>query len=121
MSDKIYDFNRICDDVKQLNTEIRFVGVINEGGRLVAGGMKKDVIPLEGEREDEILYMELALRVKMRKEFDNQLGPVNFAMSSRVSALAISFPIGDDTLYVVSEPSIDYSKLVDTILKIIRK
>ncbi|MCH7647805.1 MAG: hypothetical protein IIA83_04270, partial [Thaumarchaeota archaeon] len=56
MSDKIYDFNRICDDVKQLDTEIRFVGVINERGRLVAGGMKKDVMPLEGEREDKILY-----------------------------------------------------------------
>lgn len=27
--------------------------------------------------------MELALRVKMRKEFDKQLGPVNFAIALR--------------------------------------
>ncbi len=34
--------------------------------------------------------MELALRIKMRKEFDKQLGSVNFAMASREKSLTIS-------------------------------
>jgi len=121
LSDKIYDFDQICDKVKQLDAKIRFAGVINERGRLVSGGLKDGVEPLETERDDEMLYMELALRVKMRREFDKQLGSVNFALAQRAKALAMSFPLDNDTLYVVAESSIDYSKLPDAVLKIIRK
>jgi len=102
-----------------MDPKIRFVGVINERGRLVAGGMKENVVPLENEKDDEMLYMELALRVKMRKEFDKQLGHVNFALASRERALAMSFLINDDILYVVLEPDADYGALPKKILKII--
>ncbi len=119
MSDKIYDYTKICDSIMSVDPKIRFVGVINERGRLVAGGMKNNVKPLESEKDDEMIFMELALRVKMRKEFDKQLGPVNFAMASRERALAISAIINDDILYVVSEPDTDYSSLPKKILEII--
>ena len=119
MSAKIYDYTKICDAVLSVDPKIRFAGVINERGRLVAGGMKENVEPLENEKDDEMLFMELALRVKMRKEFDKQLGCVNFAMASRERALAISVPINDDTLYVVSEPDTDYGSLPKRILDIV--
>lgn len=102
-----------------LDPKIRFAGVVNERGRLVAGGMKENVEPLESEKDDEMIFMELALRVKMRKEFDKQLGKVNFAMASRERALAISFLLGEDILYVVSEPDANYGLLPEKILKII--
>lgn len=114
------DYAKICKDVLALDPKIRFAGVINERGRLVAGGMKENVEPLENQKDDEMLFMELALRVKMRKEFDKQLGPVNFALASRERALAISFVLNKDILYVVSEPDSDYGILPKAILKIIR-
>jgi hypothetical protein len=89
------------------DNQIRFAGVINDRGRLVAGGMRENVEPLESEKDDEMIFMELALRVKMRKEFDRQLGQVNFAMAS------------EDILYVVSEPDADYGLLPKKILKLI--
>lgn len=119
LSSKIFDYTKICKTVLSLDPKIRFAGVINERGRLVAGGMKENVTPLENEKDDEMIYMELALRVKMRKEFDKQLGRVNFALASRERALAISFLINDDILYVVSEPDADYGSLPKKILEII--
>jgi len=119
MSGKIYDYAQVCDSVLKIDSKIRFVGVINERGRLVAGGMKENVEPLESEKDDEMIFMELALRVKMRKEFDKQLGCVNFAMASRERALAISVPLGEDILYIVSEPDSDYAILPKKILEII--
>ena len=119
MPAKIYDYSKICNLVFSIDPKIRFVGVINERGRLVAGGMKENVEPLESEKDDEMIFMELALRVKMRKEFDKQLGPVNFAMASRQRALAISVIINDDILYVVSEPDSDYGSLPKKIIEII--
>lgn len=52
--------------------------------------------------------MELALRTKMRKEFNKQLGHVNFAMASREESLEISVPIQDNVLYVIAKHSTDY-------------
>ena len=119
MSGKIFDYTKICDSIMAIDPQIRFAGVINERGRLVAGGMKEKVEPHESQKDDEMIFMELALRVKMRKEFDKQLGPVNFAMASRERALAMSFLLGEDILYVVSEPDSDYGLLPKEILKII--
>ncbi|MEK0339848.1 MAG: DUF6659 family protein [Nitrosopumilus sp.] len=119
MSAKIYDYAKICNSILSIDPKIRFVGVINERGRLVAGGMRDNVEPLENEKDDETIFMELALRVKMRKEFDKQLGSVNFALASRERALAISVIINDDILYVVSEPDADYGVLPKKILEII--
>ena len=119
LSAKIYDYSKICESVMGIDPKIRFAGVINERGRLIAGGMKENVEALESEKDDEMIFMELALRVKMRKEFDKQLGPVNFAMASRERALAISVIINDDILYVVAEPDADYGILPKKIIKII--
>tara|TARA_B100000959_G_scaffold145971_1_gene153274 strand:+ start:13864 stop:14241 length:378 start_codon:yes stop_codon:yes gene_type:complete len=121
MSGKIYDYPQICASVMQIDSKIRFAGVINERGRLVGGGMRENVEPLENEKDDEMIFMELALRVKMRKEFDKQLGNVNFAMALRERALAISVPLGEDILYVVSEPDADYGTLPKKILEIINQ
>ncbi len=120
MENRIFDYHKICDKVKKLDSKIRFVGVINERGRLVAGGMKEGVEPLENERDDEMLFMELALRVRMRKEFDKQLGKVKFALAVRERALAISFQIKEDVLYVVAEPDAEFGRLASEILDVIR-
>ena len=117
---KILDYNKICEAVKKLDSKIRFAGVINPKGRIVAGGMKDELEPLESKKDDEMLFMELALRVRMRKEFDKQLGKVKFSMSLRDKALAMSFPIGvEDTLYVYAEPSADFGRLPNKIIKLI--
>ncbi len=119
MSDKIYDYTKICNSILGIDSKIRFAGVINERGHLVAGGMKENTEPLESEKDDEMIFMELALRVKMRREFDTQLGPVNFAMASRERILAISVLINDDIVYVVAEPDADYGTLPKKILNIV--
>ena len=111
----------MCDAIKLIDPKIRFAGVINERGRLVAGGMKENVEPLESEKDDEMIFMELALRVKMRKEFDKQLGRVNFALASRERAIAMSFLLNEDILYVVAEPDADYGSLPKKILEIITR
>ena len=74
------DKDELCKQVLELDSRIRFAGLINENGRLVAGGMKPGFSSLEDSRDDEMLYMELVLRAKMRKEFDKAFGPVKFAM-----------------------------------------
>ena len=113
------DYNTICEEIK-INKKIRFAGIINEWGKL-ARGMKEGTEPLESTKDDEMIFMELALRVKMRKEFDKQFGPVNFTMALREKGLAMSFPIKhNDILYVFAEPDSNYAEFPSKIIKIIQ-
>ena len=119
--ENILQYEKLCEMVKEMDSKIRFAGVINERGKLVAGGMKKNITPLESEKDDEMLFMELALRVRMRREFDRQLGKVTFALALREKALAMSFPLNDETLYVYAEKDVDYRELPKKILHSIKK
>jgi hypothetical protein len=111
-------FDQKCKGLLQ-EEEIRFAGFINSMGRLVAGGFKEGITPIEDEAERQKMYMELALRVSMRKDFDYSLGPVKYAASRRAKAVVMSFPINSNVLLVSAEPTVDIDKLANRIMKII--
>lgn len=111
----------LCNSVKKLDPSIRFVGLINDKGHLDAGGMTEGKKTLEDTKKDEMLYMELALRVRMRQEFDSELGPVRFAMSYRDRVIVMSFPMGKEILLVSAEKDMNFFKFPFETLKIIEK
>ena len=113
------DFEAMCKKVMDLDSRIRFVGMVNNQGRLIAGGMKEGKKTLEDTKDDEMLFMELVLRTKMRKEFDKQLGAVKFAMSYRERAVVMSFPIDEHVMLVSAEREVDFAKIPFKILKIL--
>lgn len=117
----IMDKETMCETIRKLDPKIRFVGLINDKGHLIAGGMAQGKKALEDTKKDEMLYMELALRVKMRQEFDEELGPVRFAMSYRDKVLVMSFPIGKEVLLVSAEKDLDFSKFPFSALNIIKE
>ena len=113
------DYEKFCKKVLELDSKIRFAGMINEKGRLFAGGMKEGLKPLEDTKDDEMLYMELVLRTKMRREFDHVLGPVKFAMSYREKAIVMSFPVDENVLLISAEQGFDFTNVPFKILKIL--
>src|SRR5579885_3772899 len=113
------DKDELCKQVLELDSRIRFAGLINENGRLVAGGMKPGFKSLEDSRDDEMLYMELVLRAKMRKEFDKVLGPVKFAMSYRDMLIIMSFPVNDNILLLSAEKGINFAEIPFKVLKML--
>lgn len=120
---KSHEFNVFEEKCELLlkEKEIRFAGLINNLGKLVAGGFKEGITPLEDEAEQRKMYMELALRVSMRMEFDYSLGPVKFSASRREKAVMMSFPLNNNVLLVSVEPTVDIEKFAQKILKIIGK
>ena len=115
------DYEKLCESAKKVDSKIRFAGLINSRGRLIAGGMVSSKKALEDEKKDEMLFMELALRVKMRSEFDTELGKVKFSMSLREKLIVMSFPIKNDILMVSMERKTKFEKIGFSILKLIEK
>ena len=115
------DKETLCKKIMALDGAVRFVGLINVKGHLVAGGMVEGKSTLEDVKHDEMLYMELALRVRMRQEFDAELGSVKFAMSYRDKVIVQSFPLGKEILLVSAEKNLDFSKFPFLVLKLIEE
>ena len=115
------DYEKLCDIAKQADSKVRFAGVINSRGRLIAGGMVSSKKRLGDRKRDEMLYMELALRVKMRREFDDDLGQVMFSMSFREKLIVMSFPMKDDVLMVSMERKTQFEQIAFSILKLTEK
>ena len=111
-------FEQKCDKLLEQD-EIRFAGLINNMGKLVVGGFKKGITPLEDDAERQKMYMELALRVSMRMEFDYCLGPVKYSASRREKAVMMSFPINNKVLLISAETCVDIEKLAKKIMLII--
>jgi len=111
---------KICQKIIKLDPKMRSARIINSRGHMISGGMKKGLLSLEAQKQDEMMFMELSLRVRMRHEFDNEFGIVHFSMSYRDKVIVMSFPlINDDVMLVSCEKEIDFGKLSFKILKII--
>jgi len=115
------NYENICTLVQKIDSKIRFAGIINSKGRLVAGGMAPSKKRLGDRKGDEMLYMELALRVRMRREFDDDLGKVEFSMSFREKLIVMSFPMKDDVLMVSMERKTQFEQIAFSILKLTEK
>jgi hypothetical protein len=102
--------------------EIRFAGIIDEGGHLVAGGFKEGLTPLEGDESKLSGFMEFASRISLRKEFDKTLGPINYiaARRDRLVLICFPFPISRFVLLISAEPTVDIENLANKIVNIFK-
>jgi len=116
-SNEYYAFEQKCQNLLK-ESEIRFAGLINPMGNLVAGGMKEGLKPLEDDADMRKLYMELILRVSTRQEFDQTLGVVNYSASRREKAVVLSFPIGNKVLLISADANVGIDETAKKVQKI---
>ena len=118
----VEELEQICQDIIDLDPKIRSARFISARGHLTAGGMKDGLLSLEGKKQDEMMFMELALRVRMRHEFDTEFGIVHFSLSYRDKVIVMSFPLSnDDVLLVSREKDTAFGDIPFKILKIIEQ
>ncbi len=116
----VEELEKICQKINKLHPKMRSARIINNRGHQDAGGMKEGILSLEAQKQDEMMFMELALRVRMRHEFDKEFGEVHFSMSYRDKVNVMSFPLAnDDVLLISCEKEIDFGKISFKVLKII--
>ncbi|MDE1841224.1 MAG: hypothetical protein KGI09_05005 [Thaumarchaeota archaeon] len=101
-----------------MDSNIRFVGVMNNKGKLLTASVKKGIRTFTPQ-DQEMLLMEIALGVLMRKEYDPQLGPVNFTISYGHKMVSMNFPLDDEILCVSAEKKIDLVTIPFLILQLL--
>ncbi|HEU4446349.1 MAG TPA: hypothetical protein VFR94_16880, partial [Nitrososphaeraceae archaeon] len=81
----------ICNQVLQLDKSIRFAGIANNMGTLIAYKLRKGLVPLLNEEELKSNIMKTVLRMKTREDYESKLGDViyTFALYKRVKRATI--------------------------------
>jgi hypothetical protein len=116
-------FEKICDNVFALSSNIRLVGIINGMGDLVAGGMREGIQSMEDKESSSKLYLEFVLRSEMRKDQDAQFGKTIYSFSEREKIKFAVFPLLRNHLLMVSiekkEP--DHDGIIKNILRLLKE
>ena len=96
--------------------EIRFVGVINNMGRLIVGDHKKGIVPI-AEIEHYKMCMEHALELFMKKDLDDILGPLDYIVSKRKNIVIITIPVNNHLVLISAEPNAKIEPIIEEILQ----
>ena len=88
--------NMMCNKSK-----VRFCGIINSMGRLIAGSFKDNIQPLDNDQQRQMLYMQSKLELSMNSEFNDRLGNVNFIITFRDNVVIINIPSSNHQYHIL--------------------
>ena len=99
--------------------DIRFAGFLDMMGNLVVGSFGTGVVPLKNEEERKRMFIEAVLRIRTRQDFDENLGPVEYAAARRTNVVTLTFIVDDMVLFISAEPNVDIDKTARKIQKLL--
>jgi len=114
MSDEL---NQKCELLSK-EPEIRFAGFLDMMGNLVVGSFSDGIKPLKSDEERKKMFIEAVLRIRTRQDFDENLGPVEYAAARRKNVVTLTFLYDDKVLFVSAEPNVDIDKTAQKIMSL---
>jgi hypothetical protein len=106
----------LCDHIMNMDSRIRFAGILDGNGKLVERGMRKNVIPLLSEGKDDLFYLRTVSRIKELKDLQGSLGDLAYIIKmEKIAFVSMSLQESDKTLLVSMEPDADPSFVIPII------
>ena len=110
----------IVEDILSLDASIRFVAIIDLKGNILEAIMKKGKTSLKTQKEEEYFCKQVALRRRIRNEFNKSLGKVNYVHIERERVTQIVVYPKRKTVYVTMEPTLNMGRKME-IVHLIKK
>ena len=111
------DLLKIVESMINLDPKMRFAAIIDLKGNIREGIMKSGKTSLKTQKGEEHFCKQVALRRKMRKEFDRTLGKVRYVHVEREKVTQMVTYAKRNTVYFTMEPEMP----IDTKIRIITK
>ena len=112
----IKEYEKRCQELLE-EQEVRFAGLLDEFGKLLAGGYNQKINHRLTEEQHDLVCKELAARVAKRKKYDTELGRVKYSASRREHVVIMSFPIYEKVIMIVAEPNVNIDRLAFRIIE----
>jgi hypothetical protein len=111
-----------CHNLLLLSQKIRYVGMINNFGRTIAGQLRPGLIPLLNVEQAINEHFIEATRNQLRKTFDSILGTTLYTLTVNEKVLTLTFPLQTGGYYYITlDNNIGREELVKLIDLLIQK
>ena len=88
------DFAKVhCNRIKELDGFIRFVGIANGMGTLLATSYRERLQPLLNEDETKLYSMQAVLRAELREDFQKNMGTLVYSVGKYDKLLRSTIPM----------------------------
>ncbi|NHI04150.1 hypothetical protein DYY67_1525 [Candidatus Nitrosotalea sp. TS] len=111
----------IVEYILELDPMMRFAAIIDLKGNISEAIMKEGKTSLKSQKEEEHFCKQVAIRRKIRKQFDKSLGSVNYVHIERQKVTQIVVYPKHKTVYVTMEPNMDITRKLEIIENIKKK
>jgi hypothetical protein len=116
-----YDLSVLCNGIFEVDEKMRFVGIIDQMGKLVVGDMKKGLPSLERDDGSIRLYLGYAINNILKRDFDNVFGKVLYTFSEREIIKLLTVPMDNYLLLVSIDKLSDHVKFINKIMDVVKK
>jgi hypothetical protein len=95
------NLNVLCKEIQKLDNSIRFVGIANNLGSLIATAYRNGLTPLMNEQETSHYAIQVVLRAATREDFESKIGRLEYSIGKYERLIRATVPIrllggGDD-------------------------
>jgi hypothetical protein len=111
----------IVEGIIGLDPMMRFAAIIDLKGNISEAIMKEGKTSLKSQKEEEHFCKQVAIRRKIRKQFDKSLGPVDYIHIERQKITQIVIYPKHKTVYVTMEPNMDIKRKLEIVESIKKK
>jgi hypothetical protein len=114
------DYDKLCNDVLNLDTKVRFVGVCDNTGEIKSGGRKdgiKRILTDEEIKKSNLISLE---RWRLHNTLADRIGKARYAMEEYEKVKQITMPLEDEHLLLIStEVDANHGKIIESAIQLI--
>ena len=114
------DYEKLCNDVLNLDTKVRFVGVCDNTGEIKNGGLKdgiKSFLTDDEYKKSNLITLE---RWRLHNTLADRIGKARYAMEEYEKVKQITIPLEDEHLLLIStEVDADHGKIIESAIQLI--
>ncbi len=87
------NIDSICKEIQQLDNSIRFAGIANNLGSLVATAYRAGLTPLMDKQETSHYAIQAVLRAATREDFESKIGRLEYSIGKYERLIRATIPI----------------------------
>jgi hypothetical protein len=114
------DYEKLCNDVLNLDPKVRFVGVCNNTGEIKNGGHKEGIKSILTDEEIKKSNLISLQRWRLHNTLADRIGKARYAMEEYEKVKQITMPLEDEHLLLIStEVTADHGKIIESAIQLI--
>lgn len=114
------DYEKLCHDVLDLDSKVRFVGICDNTGEIKKGGLREGLDSILTDEEIKKANLITLERWRLHNKLADRIGKARYAMEEYEKVKQITMPLEDEHLLLIStEVDAEHGKIIESAIQLI--